>query len=79
VFEKNLRPTGGQQEKCLGSPWITDKMLATHMPNEIATTTLFLFHMAMLEALMSSYRCILEEKKDRTGHTREAQLTVKRR
>ena len=53
-------------------------MLVTHMPNEIAATTLFLFQMAMLEALMSSCRCILEEEKGRTGHTREARLTAKR-
>jgi hypothetical protein len=37
-------------------------MLITHAPNEIAATTLFLFQMAMLEALMSSCRCILEEE-----------------
>jgi hypothetical protein len=44
-------------------------MLVTHRPNEIAATTLFLFQIAMLEALVSSCRCILEEEKGRKERT----------
>ena len=45
-------------------------MLVTHTPNEIAVTTLFLFQIATLEVLMSSYRCNLEEEEGQDIHAK---------
>ena len=36
------------------SPRMMSERLVTHTPAEIATTTLFFFHMAMLQAMVSA-------------------------